>query len=86
MLDQRRRRWDNNKITLRQCLVLAGKGVLQRQHVTPDIDCYRLGVVSYSSDPSGDLVGPLVDVPEAKLGHYNHVAGHATPQRPSMTA
>ena len=45
-------------------------------------DCYRLEVVSYSSDPSGDRVG----VPEAILRHYDRFAGHATPQRPPTTA
>ena len=48
-------------------------------------DCYRLGVASYSSDPSGERIGPLVGVPEAILGHYNRITGHATPQRPSTT-
>ena len=48
-------------------------------------DCYRLGVVSYSSDPSDDLVGSLVGVPEAILRYYDRVAGHATPQRSSTT-
>ena len=43
-------------------------------------DCYRLGVVSYSSDPSGDCFSPLVGVPESTLRHYDRVAGHATTQ------
>ena len=38
-------------------------------------DCYRPGVVSYSSDPSGDCVGPLVGVPAAMSRHYDRVAG-----------
>ena len=42
-------------------------------------DCYQLGVVSYSSDRSGDRVSPLVGVPEAVMKH-DRVAGHATPQ------
>ena len=42
--------------------------------------CYRLRVVSYSSNPSGDCVGPLVGVPEATVRHFNRIAGHATPQ------
>ena len=46
---------------------------------------YRLDVVSYSSDPSGDCVCPLVGVPEAKLRHYDHIAAHATRQRQSAT-
>ena len=44
-------------------------------------NCYRLGVVSYSSDPSGDRLGPLVGVLEAILRHYDRVAGLVTPQR-----
>ena len=51
---------------------------------------YRLGVVSYSGDPSGDpsgdRVSPLVGVLEAILSHYDCVAGHATRQRPYTTA
>ena len=43
-------------------------------------DCYWLGVISCSRDPSGDHVGPLVGVKEAILRHYVRVAGHATPQ------
>ena len=49
-------------------------------------DCCRLGVVSYSSDPSGDSVGPLVGVPETILKNLDRIAGHATPQRSSMMA
>ena len=49
-------------------------------------DCFRLGVVSYCSNPSGDLVGPIVGVPEAILRHYDRVEGHATPQRLYTTA
>ena len=49
-------------------------------------DCYRLRVVSYSSDPSGDHVSPIVGVPEAIVRKLARVAGHATPQRWSMTA
>ena len=49
-------------------------------------DCYRLGIVIYSSDPGGDCVGPLVGVPEAIFRLYDHVAGHAALQRPSTTA
>ena len=49
-------------------------------------DCYRLGVKSYNSDPSGDRVGPLVGVPKAILRHCDCVAGHVTQQHLSMTA
>ena len=50
--------------------------------------CYRLGVVSCSSYPSGDRMCPLalVGVSEVKLRHYDRVAVHATPQRLSTTA
>ena len=54
--------------------------------MTHQKDFYRLGVVSYSSDPSGHRVGPLVGAPKTILKHYERVAGHATQQRPSTTA
>ena len=44
-------------------------------------DCYRLRVVSYSSDPSGDHVSPI-----AIVRKLDRVAGHATRQRRSMVA
>ena len=49
-------------------------------------DSYLFGVVSYSSDPSVDRVGPLVGVPEAIWSHYDRFAGHSTPPRPSTKA
>ena len=59
--------------------------VLQRQHATPE-NCYRLGVSSYSSDPSGDRVCPLEGAPGTTVKQYDGVAEYATQQRLSMTA
>ena len=47
--------------------------LVQRRSMSHQKDCYRLRVVSCSSDTSGDRVGLLVGVLEAILRHYDRV-------------
>ena len=46
-------------------------------------DCYQS--IAGILHPSGGRIGPLVGAPEEAAIHFDHVAGHSTPQRRSTT-